>query len=99
MCASYFNMIAKSKLSVSIHEVEFSKDFRYKITIAFDRQKKETDVSALARNPVFIHNSHHFDLPSNHTLQGTLIVKNKRFSLSRKCWSMRQKVEAQAKKL
>ena len=92
------NMIAKSKLSVSLHEMEFSKDFRYKITIAFDKQKKETDVSALARNPVFIHNSHHFDLPSNHTLQGTLIVKNRSFSLSRKCLSMRKKAEVQQRR-
>ena len=33
-------MITKSKLSVSIHEVEFSKDFRYRISIAFDKQRK-----------------------------------------------------------
>lgn len=67
-------MIAKSKLSVSIHEAEFSKDFMYKIIVAFDKQKKETDVSALARNPIFINNTHHFDLPSNHTVQGSLLV-------------------------
>lgn len=78
-------MIAKSKLSVSIHEVEFSKDFRYRISIAFDKQRKETDVSALARNPIFIHNAHHFDLPSNHTLQGTLIVHINSRSLWLRC--------------
>jgi hypothetical protein len=84
-------MIAKSKLSVSIHEVEFSKDFRYRISIGFDKQKKETDVSALARNPIFISNSHHFDLPSNHTLQGTLIVPPAPFSSWQTCLLMRVK--------
>lgn len=74
-------MIEKSKLSVSIHEAEFSKDFMYKIVVSFDKQKKETDVSALARNPIFINNTHHFDLLSNHTIQGSLIVKRHLCSL------------------
>lgn len=53
----------------------------YKITVSFDKQKKETDVSALARNPIFINNTHHFDLLSNHTIQGSLIVTLKLYSL------------------
>jgi hypothetical protein len=77
-------MIEKSKLSVSIHEAEFSKDFMYKITVSFDKQKKETDVSALARNPIFINNSHHFDLLSNHTVQGSLLVIKGLFSSLRR---------------
>lgn len=89
-------MIAKSKLSVSIHEVEFSKDFRYRISIGFEKQKKETDVSALARNPIFINNSHHFDLPSNHTLQGTLIVILAPFSLWPTCSSTRMRAGGRA---
>jgi hypothetical protein len=36
--------------------------------------QKQTDVSALVRNPLFITNSMIFDLSSNLTLQGTVIV-------------------------
>ena len=46
----------------------------YKITIDFEKQQKQTDISAIARNPIFVDNTHYFDLPSNHTLQGSLLV-------------------------
>ena len=36
--------------------------------------QKQTDVSALARNPIFTNNNLIFDLPSSHTLQGFVIV-------------------------
>jgi len=32
-------MITKSKLSVSIHDTEFSKDYQYMITAQFENQK------------------------------------------------------------
>lgn len=67
-------MIQKSKLSVSLHEVEFSKDFRYKIAIDFEKQKRETDISATVRNPIFVNSTHYFDLLSNHTLHGVIVV-------------------------
>ena len=36
--------------------------------------QKQTDVSALAKNPIFTNNNLIFDLPSSHTLQGFVIV-------------------------
>lgn len=36
--------------------------------------KKSTDISALASNPIFTNNTLIFELPSNHTLTGQVIV-------------------------
>lgn len=67
-------MIKTSKLSVTIHDVEFAKDFQYSISTQYEGIKKQTDVSALARNPIFTNNTFFFDPPSNHMIRGQVIV-------------------------
>ncbi len=81
-------MIKSSKLSVTIHDVEFAKDFQYFITVHYEGVKvksnwfqKQTDISALARNPIFTNNTFFFDPPSPHMIKGSIIVAQFLYSL------------------
>lgn len=56
----------KSSLCVSIHNVEFVKDYHYFIAVHLesDGEKRRTDISACVKNPVF--SSNVFLLPLSH---------------------------------
>lgn len=44
--------------------------------------QKQTDASALARNPIFTNNTFFFDPPSSHMIKGSIIVHLRLLSLS-----------------